>query len=67
MSNQVYNNLMTRNHFSKAGGPYFINDGFSGHSENQKPKDPDKGFVLFVSIGLLAILVTVSLILTLAL
>lgn len=67
MSNQVYNNLMTRNHFSKAGGPYFINDGFSGHSENHKPKDQSEGFVLFVSIGILAIVVTVSLIITLAL
>jgi len=25
---------MGRNHFSKAGGPYFINDGLSHHSEN---------------------------------
>ena len=58
---------MGRNHFSKAGGPYFINDGFSGHSENHSSKDQSEGFVLFVSIGLLAILVTVSLILTLAL
>ena len=27
--NMVYNNYMTRNHFSKKGGPYFISDGFS--------------------------------------
>ena len=25
---KVYNVSMTRNHFSKRGGPYFINDGF---------------------------------------
>jgi hypothetical protein len=28
---------MTRNHFSKRGGPYFINDGFSSHEEHAKP------------------------------
>lgn len=30
----MYNKYMTRNHFSKYGGPYFMNDGFSGHPEN---------------------------------
>jgi len=37
MSNQVYNNYMTRNHFSKEGGPYFINNGFSKHPTKAKP------------------------------
>jgi hypothetical protein len=25
---------MTRNHFSKKGGPYFINDGFTKHNDH---------------------------------
>lgn len=29
---------MTRNHFSKKGGPYFINDGFSSHVDPVEPK-----------------------------
>ena len=29
-----YNRSMTRNHFSKKGGPYFINDGFTSHKEH---------------------------------
>ena len=33
MSNQVYNNYMTRNYFSRHGGPYFRNDGFSKHTD----------------------------------
>ena len=28
---------MGRNYFSKAGGPYFINDGFSKHDHDHKP------------------------------
>jgi len=30
----VYNIYMTRNHFSKQGGPYFRNDGFSKHTDS---------------------------------
>jgi hypothetical protein len=30
---------MTRNHFSKAGGPYFINNGVSAHKEHHKHDD----------------------------
>lgn len=30
---------MGRNHFSKAGGPYFINNGFSAHKEHHKHDD----------------------------
>jgi len=33
---------MGRNYFSKHGGPYFINDGFTHHSE---PKPEDEGFI----------------------
>jgi hypothetical protein len=34
---------MGRNYFSKAGGPYFINDGFTHHTENinKTPIKPD--------------------------
>jgi hypothetical protein len=28
---------MGRNYFSKHGGPYFINDGFSKHDHDHKP------------------------------
>jgi len=64
MSNQCYNNLMGRNYFSKAGGPYFINDGFSGHSnDNPNQNELDKGLVLFISIGLLSLLAVISIML----
>jgi hypothetical protein len=33
---------MGRNYFSKHGGPYFINDGFSHHND---PKPEDEGFI----------------------
>lgn len=33
---------MGRNYFSKHGGPYFINDGFSHHND---PKPEHEGFV----------------------
>jgi len=44
---------MGRNHFSKHGGPMFINNGLSRHDHSHKdPEDikPDK--VLFFSISL---------------
>jgi hypothetical protein len=31
---------MTRNHFSKHSGPYFINDGLSKHIEKKPCVDP---------------------------
>ena len=41
---------MGRNHFSKHGGPYFINDGVSRHAD--KPyKTPDKGFFYLILSG----------------
>ena len=30
----MYNIFMTRNYFSKYGGPCFMNDGFSRHNED---------------------------------
>ena len=32
-----YNRSMTRNHFSKKGGPYFINDGFPKYVKANLP------------------------------
>lgn len=31
---------MGRNYFSKHGGPYFINDGFTRHEHDHKPDSP---------------------------
>jgi hypothetical protein len=58
---------MGRNYFSKYGGPYFINDGFTHHSqpkpeEDTKPdnkKDIKK--VVCLSLGVLGILYMVNL------
>lgn len=41
---------MGRNHFSKHGGPYFINDGVTRHA-GIKPSKPDKGFFYFIVSG----------------
>jgi hypothetical protein len=38
LSNQVYNSIMTRNYFSRKGGPYFVGQTFSQHSEKQEHK-----------------------------
>jgi hypothetical protein len=32
---------MVRNHFSKHGGPYFINDGFTHHAKPESPVKPE--------------------------
>jgi hypothetical protein len=52
-----YNGFMGRNHFSRAGGPYFINDGLSKHHDHDKPEHikPDTNLfygltILFVSL-----------------
>ena len=42
---------MGRNHFSKHGGPYFINDGISKHSDNNSAP-VDKGFFYFIAFFL---------------
>lgn len=47
---------MGRNHFSKAGGPYFINDGFSGHSENQDKQQADEFKYIVSAIGFVTLL-----------
>jgi hypothetical protein len=50
---------MGRNYFSKHGGPYFINDGFSNHANKpsiEKDKQNQKFFYGLLSISLFVIL-----------
>ena len=48
--NPCYNLYMGRNYFSKHGGPYFINDGFTRHAD--KPYEtPDNGFFYLILSG----------------
>jgi len=45
---------MGRNHFSKAGGPYFINDGFSKHTHSHEDPNhikPDRILLASILIG----------------
>ena len=53
-----YNMYMGRNYFSKAGGPYFVNDGFSRHAENSPKPSNKKDIQLFAcgAVGILGIL-----------
>lgn len=56
---------MGRNYFSRAGGPYFINDGFSKHKEHHEDPNhikPDKGLFITIVVSfaiLLAVIGTV--------
>jgi len=58
-----YNEYMGRNYFSKHGGPYFINDGFSHHKENKPKPSNKKDIVIFAcgSIGFIGIMAMISL------
>ena len=57
--NPCYNQYMGRNYFSKHGGPYFINDGFTRHAD--KPYEtPDKGFFYIVISGFVIGLATIG-------
>ena len=60
---------MGRNYFSKHGGPYFINDGFSNHANKpsiEKDKQNQKFFYgltlgcLFVILGVIGMLYSLS-------
>jgi hypothetical protein len=57
---------MGRNYFSKAGGPYFINDGFSKHDHYHKPGSnhehtkPDPNLFYGLCIGFLSLLVVIG-------
>jgi hypothetical protein len=46
--NACYNLYMGRNYFSKHGGPYFINNGFSRHSENDNKPSNKKDIITFI-------------------
>jgi hypothetical protein len=60
---------MGRNHFSKAGGPYFINDGFSKHDHDHKPGSnhedikPDTKVLYFIAIGFGIVLAVIGIVL----
>jgi hypothetical protein len=56
---------MGRNHFSKAGGPYFINDGFSSHSENQEQQDADQYKYILSAIGFVSLLAVIGMVVVL--
>ena len=62
-----YNCFMGRNYFSKKGGPYFINDGFSQHDHDHKPSSnhqdtkPDNEAV-FIAIGFVSLVVLLSIV-----
>ena len=57
---------MGRNHFSKHGGPYFINDGLSKHDHHHKPGvshediKPSKTIFYSIMIGFAVILTVVG-------
>ena len=63
-----YNEYMGRNYFSKYGGPYFINDGFTHHSQPKPEEDikPDNKKdikkVVCLSLGVIGILFIVNLV-----
>ena len=69
MLNQVYNKYMTRNHFSKHTGPYFINDGVSKHEHYHKPDEPHEDikpdikvfYSVFLSFGILITAIGITL------
>jgi len=57
---------MGRNYFSKAGGPYFINDGFSKHDHSHKPGEshedvkPDRVVVTSIIIGFVTMFIIIA-------
>ena len=53
---------MTRNHFSKKNGPYFVNDGLSMHKKEYFSKPP-KGLFYFFTSGFVILLLSIGIIL----
>jgi hypothetical protein len=52
---------MTRNYFSRAGGPYFVYDGYSKNSQkNQEPDGPDKKLFYIIMLGFVITLGTIA-------
>jgi hypothetical protein len=56
---------MGRNYFSKHGGPYFKNDGFSHHIPNPNKEDIKTSTNLFygLTIGFLSLILTIGILL----
>jgi hypothetical protein len=55
---------MTRNYFSKKGGPYFVGETFSQHTEVHSKPSNKKDIALFalLSIGAIGILLMVNIV-----
>jgi hypothetical protein len=54
---------MGRNYFSKAGGPYFINDGFSKHTHSHEDPNhikPDTNLFYGLTLSFLSLLAIIS-------
>ena len=53
---------MGRNYFSKHGGPYFINNGFSKHHDHHDNNSEDDGseraLILSVCVGTAIVIIT---------
>ena len=52
---------MGRNYFSKHGGPYFKNDGFSQHSHSHDDPnhiEPDRALLLSLLVGVPIVIIT---------
>jgi hypothetical protein len=54
---------MGRNYFSKHGGPYFINDGFSHHKETSSQEDikPDPKLFYGLCVAFISLIVIIGL------
>jgi len=50
---------MTRNHFSKKGGPYFINDGFTHHIEEPSKPATKVLYNRLVGFGIVLVIIGV--------
>jgi hypothetical protein len=58
---------MGRNYFSKHGGPYFINDGFSRHTHHHDdPNDikPDQTLFYGLLLGFVSVILAIGITLT---
>ena len=51
---------MGRNHFSKHGGPYFINDGLSHHKEEQGFTKPDPNLFYGLTIAFVSVILAIG-------
>ena len=52
---------MGRNHFSRHGGPYFINNGFSNHThshDDPNHTEPDRALLLSLLVAVPIMIIT---------